>query len=89
MESSKPLIRTGLKVLILEDDEDDYEMIQEVLEHCNHQVFSYWVKDGEEALKYLYRKENYKDPDIFPRPDLIFLDNKVPLKSGMAVCENI
>jgi CheY-like chemotaxis protein len=41
------------------------------------------------ALDYLYRREEFRDPDRFPRPDLILLDLRLPKVDGLEVLETI
>jgi CheY-like chemotaxis protein len=44
------------------------------------------VRDGVEAMKYLRRQPPYENA---PRPDLIVLDLKLPLKNGREVLEEM
>ncbi len=43
------------------------------------------VGDGRSALDYLYRREDYEDSVVSPRPDLILLDLRMPFVSGLEV----
>lgn len=42
------------------------------------------VGDGKAALDYLYRRGSYADQALSPRSDLILLDIRMPLVSGLA-----
>ncbi len=72
-------------VLIAEDDEDDFSFFEEAVKECNSATDVRWVKDGEEALDYINRRDEYADPDSSPRPSLIFLDICMPKKSGLDI----
>jgi len=43
------------------------------------------VSDGQAALDYLYRREEYQDPSQSPRPSLILLDLRLPKMDGLQV----
>jgi CheY-like chemotaxis protein len=47
------------------------------------------VKDGEEALDFLYRRGRYADPTTAPRPELILLDIQLPKVDGHEVLRRI
>jgi CheY-like chemotaxis protein len=78
-----------LVVLIAEDDEDDFSFLEEAVKECNISTDVRWVKDGEEALDYIFRRDSYADPESSPRPDLIFLDICMPKKSGLDIVPEI
>ena len=46
-------------------------------------------EDGEEALDYLYQRNQFSDKDKSPRPDLILLDLNLPGTDGREVLEEI
>jgi len=43
------------------------------------------VRDGQEALDYLYRKDAFADAVLYPTPDLILLDLNLPKRDGREV----
>jgi CheY-like chemotaxis protein len=47
------------------------------------------VRDGQEALDYLYHQGKYKDPASSPRPGMILLDLNLPKVGGMEVLQQI
>lgn len=49
----------------------------------------FWVKDGAEALDFLYHRGPYTDAAQAPRPGLILLDIKLPKVDGHAVLGQI
>lgn len=49
----------------------------------------FWVKDGAEALDFLFHRGPYKDVAKAPRPGLILLDIKLPKVDGHEVLGQI
>jgi CheY-like chemotaxis protein len=45
------------------------------------------VTDGDAAIKYLSGLDKYADRTTYPLPDLVFLDIKLPKRSGHEVLE--
>jgi CheY-like chemotaxis protein len=76
------------KILLVEDDPQDLELTMAGLEenHLANQVVI--VRDGAEALDYLYRREKFaaRPPG---NPLLVLLDNKMPKVSGLQVLKSI
>jgi len=76
-------------VLVVEDDESHYELIERSvrgLEKAGTRYDLHWVRDGAEALDFLFRKGKRKDA---PRPNLVLLDLRLPKKSGLEVLEEV
>lgn len=67
-----------LRILLVEDNEDDIVMLQEAFAGVPLAPFA-TVRDGDEALAYLRREGKYKDATL---PGLILLDIKMPKKNG-------
>lgn len=78
-----------IEILIVEDDEDDYMLTMEALEGSGINFNVNWVKDGVEALDYLYHKDDYRIYNKSPRPDLILLDINMPRKDGLETLEEL
>ena len=76
------------KILLVEDDPQDAELTLAALEenHLASQVAL--VRDGAEALDYLYRRGKHlgRPPG---NPILVLLDNKMPKVSGLQVLQSI
>ncbi|MBC8402054.1 MAG: response regulator [Candidatus Marinimicrobia bacterium] len=72
-------------ILLVEDDPGDQELTRRALEEGKVKNKLYIVNDGEEALNYLLRKDQYKDPSKSPQPDLILLDLNMPKVDGRQV----
>ena len=76
-------------ILLVEDNEDHVEHTLDALNEGGLVNQIQVVKDGASALDYVFRKGEYSDPSLSPRPGLILLDVKLPKLSGFAVLEAI
>lgn len=76
-------------ILLVEDNEDHIEHTRDALQEGGLVNTIKVVKDGEAALDYLYRRKEYADPLLSPRPGLILLDVKLPKLGGFEVLEKI
>ncbi|MGH7996671.1 MAG: response regulator [Opitutaceae bacterium] len=74
-------------MLLVEDDEDDVYFLKRALGEAGIRNPLYVIADGQEAIDYLSGGGAYADRDRFPLPALVFLDLKLPLKSGHEVLE--
>ncbi|MBC7221470.1 response regulator [Candidatus Bipolaricaulota bacterium] len=82
-------VERRMTILVVEDDPYHYELIERSvrsLEKANVRYDLFWVKDGEEALDFLFRRKNYAQA---PRPNLVLLDLRLPKKSGLEVLEEV
>lgn len=75
-----------LKILLVEDELDDIKLTQRALERSSVKSELFVVRDGQEALDFLYRRGSHGEA---PRPDLIFLDLKLPKVNGHEVLAKI
>src|SRR5205085_288597 len=74
------------EILLIEDNEGDIRLTQEVLKEGKVRNRLSVVRDGEEALNFLHRQNQYSDA---PRPDLILLDLNLPRRDGREVLAEI
>ncbi|MEU4131306.1 response regulator [Streptomyces wuyuanensis] len=81
MNATKPI-----EVLLVEDDPGDELMTREAFEDNKIGNTLHVVRDGEQALDFLYRRGAHQDA---PRPDLILLDLNLPKYDGRQVLERI
>ncbi|MFX1757139.1 two component system response regulator [Rhodococcus gordoniae] len=75
-----------IDVLLVEDDPGDELMTREAFEDNKIGNNLHVVRDGEEALDFLYRRGEHADA---PRPDLILLDLNLPKYDGRQVLEHV
>ncbi|MFD3803075.1 response regulator [Streptomyces sp. NPDC058611] len=74
------------EVLLVEDDAGDELMTREAFEDNKIGNTLHVVRDGLEALDFLYRRGDHTGA---PRPDLILLDLNLPKYDGRQVLEQI
>ncbi|MEU8508921.1 response regulator [Streptomyces brevispora] len=75
-----------LEVLLVEDDAGDELMTREAFEDNGVSHTLHVVRDGQEALDFLYRRESHTGA---PRPDLVLLDLNLPKYDGREVLKRI
>jgi CheY-like chemotaxis protein len=78
-----------VNILLVEDNPDHAELTIRALKDGNMLNEIIWVKDGEEALDFLYRRGRYSDETQGIRPGLILLDIKLPKIDGHEVLRRI
>jgi two-component system, response regulator len=76
-------------ILLVEDNPDDEELTILALKkhHVANEILV--VRDGQEALDYIYGKGAYADRALNPLPQLILLDLKLPKVEGLEVLKRI
>lgn len=76
--------REGRLVLLVEDNPDDELMTVETLESAGTAAEIAVVRDGEEALDWLFSRGEHAGRDL-SQPDLVLLDIRLPKRSGLEV----
>lgn len=75
-------------ILLVEDSEADAELTLRVLRKARLGNRVVWVKDGQEALDFLYSEGEYASrPET--RPRLVLLDLKLPRLNGIDVLRRL
>jgi len=69
-------------LLLVEDNEDDVVLMKRALREAGVTNPLFVVEDGQEAVDYLGGAGVFSNRARYPLPALIFLDLKLPLKSG-------
>jgi len=72
----------NVEILFIEDNEDDTMLTIRALKKSGFANKLYHVKDGAEALDFLYCRGAYASRNIQENPKLILLDLKMPKVSG-------
>ena len=75
----------GVEVLLVEDNPDHEELIRRAFADRGAPVVLRVARHGEEALDYLFRRGEYRDPARSPRPRLVLLDLRLPRVDGLDV----
>jgi CheY-like chemotaxis protein len=75
-----------IDILIVEDNAGDLRLIRDVLHDSKVSNKINSVRDGEEALEYIFKKGRHVDKAT---PDLIILDLNLPRKDGREVLAEI
>ncbi|GAA4631389.1 response regulator [Actinoallomurus vinaceus] len=75
-----------IEVLLVEDDPGDVVLTKEAFADNKVNNTLSIVSDGEEAMRFLRREDDYADA---PRPDLVLLDLNLPRMDGRQVLEAI
>ena len=78
-----------IEILLVEDTPEDAEMTMRALRKRNLANQLYWVKDGAEALDYLFATGQYAGRDPKQPPKLVLLDIKMPKVDGIEVLRRI
>ncbi len=89
MTEPTPNAAEPLRILFVEDNHDHAELVMRSLE--DHRVANTitHVDNGETALDYLYRRGDYADPEVSPRPHVVLLDLRLPRVDGLDVLRQI
>ncbi len=76
----------AIHILLVEDNEGDILLISEALEEWRTPHSLSIVRNGLEAIDYVFRKNGNAES---PEPSLIFLDMNLPIRGGLEVLEII
>lgn len=78
-----------VEILVVEDNPNDYELTSRALKKINLANKVYWVKDGQEALEFIFCTGKYDKRSLVNGPRLILLDLKLPRVDGIQVLEKL
>ena len=78
-----------VEILLVEDNPYDGELALRALKKRNLANHVVWVKDGAEALDYLFSAATPAGPTANPTPKLILLDLKLPKVDGLGVLHRL
>lgn len=78
-----------LDILLVEDNAEDVELILRAFKRAQITNRIQVVRDGEEALDFLFCRAKYAARELEDRPQLVLLDLKLPKTSGPEVLRRI
>lgn len=82
-------LKSKVNILIAEDDDDDYLLIQEALTDAHVINPHFRVTNGEELILFLKRQPPYEKYKNTPLPAIILLDLNMPKVDGRQALEQI
>lgn len=74
-------------ILLVEDNEDDAFFMKRALREAGIENPVQFVEHGQQAIDYLNGEGKFAARETFPLPMIVFLDLKLPFKSGHEVLE--
>lgn len=77
------------EILLVEDNLNDAELTIRTLKKVNLANKLVHVKDGAEALDFIFAREQFADRSVSDHPKLILLDIKMPKVDGIEVLKQI
>ena len=83
------MIPNEVEILLVEDNPNDEELTLKALKKHNFSNMVHVVRDGAEALDYIFAEGAYSNRNIADRPKLVLLDLKLPKVDGIEVLRRI
>jgi chemotaxis family two-component system response regulator Rcp1 len=75
------VVGTLFRILVVDDNPANVHLLQQKgLSSIAHPFQLDWVKDGSEALDFLFRRDSHANA---PRPDLVLMDINMPILNGL------
>lgn len=83
------VLTDGVEILLVEDNPTDAELAMVALKERNLANRLVWVKDGAEALDFLFATGAYAKRNIENSPKVVLLDLRLPKVDGLEVLRRI
>jgi len=81
------MIKKRYTAFLVDDSEDDRLFMQLILKRSSKLVVIGEARDGQEAIDYLKGEGVFSNRQIYPMPDVLLLDLKMPGKNGYDVLQ--
>jgi len=78
-----------VEILLVEDNPSDAELAIRALKSHNLTNKLVWLKDGVEALDFIFAQGQYADRSMEDVPKVVLLDLKLPRVNGLEVLEKV
>ena len=78
-----------VEIILVEDNPTDAELCIRALKKNNLANKLVWVKDGEEALDFIFAGGKYTDREIEEIPKVVLLDLRLPKVDGFEVLRRV
>jgi CheY-like chemotaxis protein len=78
---------TNAAILLVEDNEDDVFLMKRALKGAGISNPLCVVEDGQQAVDYFAGQGRFSDRNSYPVPAIVFLDLKLPMKTGLQVLQ--
>lgn len=75
----------NLTILLVEDNFEHLRLTKYILKSQNVPGEVFVVRDGQEAVDFLYKRNQFADASRYPRPNLVLLDLNIPRIDGKEV----
>jgi two-component system, response regulator len=82
-------MNTSVDILLVEDNQDDIDLALHALRQGKVANSIFVVRDGEEALDFLFCRGSYTERNIDHPPKLVLLDLKMPKIDGLQVLKQV
>lgn len=79
----------SISVLLADDNEDHSELMIDAFLESNNKNKIYRVSDGEQVMSFLTNQAPFDNQTVYPEPDLICLDIRMPKQDGVETLEKI
>jgi CheY-like chemotaxis protein len=85
--NENPTGKESANILVVEDREEDVFFLRRAFHSAGlHPSISH-VRDGDEAIRFLSHQPPYEDTALYPVPDVVVLDLKMPRRDGFEVLQ--
>ncbi|MCW3075954.1 MAG: response regulator [Bacteroidetes bacterium] len=79
----------AIEIILVEDNPDDAALTKRAFKNNKISNSFIHLKNGEEALEFIFEGATYEDKKFSTKPKIILLDLKMPKVNGMEVLEKI